>query len=91
MKNLEFVCGACGGQLVKVRKGRYNRAIYNCQKCKSNELLECSVCRKPRQIWADEEKTICAICFTDFQDGKINLKPSQIKKIRENSKTRFKK
>lgn len=86
MKYLEFVCGACGGQLVKVKKGRHNRAIYNCEKCKANELVICTVCRKPRQLWADEEKTICAICLTDFQDGKIMLKQSQINKIRNKFK-----
>ena len=83
MKYLEFVCGACGGQLVKVRTGRYRRTIYNCEKCGKNELVVCSICRKPRQLWADEGKTICAFCATDSQDGKINLKPSQLDKIRK--------
>ena len=83
MKYLEFVCGACGGPLVKVRTGRYRRTIYNCEKCKGNELMACTVCRKPRELWADKGQTICAICVTDFLDGKIILKPSQIDKIRK--------
>ncbi|OGY40934.1 MAG: hypothetical protein A2Y82_03675 [Candidatus Buchananbacteria bacterium RBG_13_36_9] len=86
MKYLEFVCGACGGQLVKIKKGRFNRAVYNCKNCKKNVLVECTVCHKPRMLWADEERTICAICYTDFQDGKNNLRPSQVEKIREHRK-----
>jgi hypothetical protein len=84
MKYLEFVCGACGGQLVEVRRGRFNRAVYNCEKCKDNELVECTVCHKPRQLWANEDQTICAICATDYQDGKIKLSSGQINKIRKN-------
>ncbi|MCX6746482.1 MAG: hypothetical protein NTX00_05765 [Candidatus Parcubacteria bacterium] len=86
MKYLELVCGACGGLLVKVRKGRFNRAVYNCKRCKNNELMECTVCRNPRQIWADEGKTICAICATDYQEGKIKLTPGQRNKLRKRLK-----
>lgn len=90
MKCQEFVCGACGGKLVKVRTGRFNRAIYNCQQCQANELYECTICHKPRQIWANEDKTICAFCFLNYLDGKVRLKPSQVYMIREwKNKTRF--
>ena len=85
MKYLEFVCGACGGQLVEVRRGRFNRAVYNCEKCKKNILVECAICHKPRMLWADENQTICAICFADYQDGKIELSTGQINKIRKKS------
>jgi hypothetical protein len=83
MNNLEFICGICGGQLVKIRTGKWRRTIYNCEKCGKNELAACTVCHKPRHLWVDEGQTICAFCATDFQDGKISLKPGQLKKIRK--------
>jgi 16S rRNA U1498 N3-methylase RsmE len=86
MKDMNLVCGSCGGQLVKIKKARFNRTVYNCEQCKKNILVECTVCHKPRMLWADEGQTICAICYTDYQDGKNNLTPSQIEKIREHQK-----
>lgn len=76
-----FVCAGCSGNIILVKKEK-GRKVYNCDSCKKNELLECTVCHNPRSIWADDGN-ICAGCSSKFLKGEISLTDEQKEGIKK--------
>lgn len=68
MENLAFTC-LCGGKLIKIGE-KDGRVFYNCDTCKNNELLECTICRNPRSVWADDGE-ICGLCYLKWMEGTL--------------------
>ena len=75
MSDWNFNC-RCGGNLIEVKKLENGRRVFNCDKCKNNECLECSICHNPRGIWADDG-LICGLCALDWLSGKIIFSKEQ--------------
>lgn len=77
-----FVCGGCGGIMVKVRRQPDGRKVFNCEKCHNNECLECTVCHYPRSIWADDGN-VCGVCALDMMEGKRELTQAHMDDIKK--------
>ncbi|MDD5430908.1 MAG: hypothetical protein PHP03_01665 [Candidatus Pacebacteria bacterium] len=76
-RDLYFVCGGCGGNLVVVDTLPDGRKVYNCDKCGKNKLFECVVCHKPKSIWADDGE-VCGGCALQAMSGEIKLTKKQV-------------
>jgi DNA-directed RNA polymerase subunit RPC12/RpoP len=74
-RDINYVCAGCGGNLVVIKEEN-GRKTYNCDRCHKNECLECTICHKPRVIWADDG-TICGGCGLKFLAGKLTLTEEQ--------------
>lgn len=73
-----FFCRRCDGILMEVRKNSENRAVFNCQSCHENEILECTVCHMPREIWSDDGD-VCGLCALEAIHGRRGLTKAQWK------------
>jgi hypothetical protein len=82
IRDQNFVCGGCCGDIVEVGKQKNGRKIFNCSKCNKNELLECAVCNLPKSMWADNG-TVCFGCYIDYSEGSATLSREQEEAIAE--------
>lgn len=80
-RDRNYVCAGCGGNLVVIAIREENgRKIYNCDSCHKNKCLECTMCHKPRSIWADDGD-ICGLCGLEYLRGNLSFTPAQIASI----------
>lgn len=75
-RNLDYVCRVCSGNLIVVREEN-GRKVYTCDTCHGGEIPECTICHKPRSIWADDGD-ICGLCAIEYLRGNLSLTPEQI-------------
>lgn len=68
-----FKCGNIFSQVGKIKDGK----IYKREKCDGNKIIECTICHRPKTMWADDGK-ICINCFFDWRENKITLGEEQL-------------
>ena len=87
----DFICRMCEGKLVVIKEVN-GRKIYNCENrnCPKRELVECTVCHKPRSIFVDDGN-ICSLCALAYLEGRLSLTPDQIAGIEKYGVTLVKK
>ena len=79
----DFTCAGCGGRLAPVGCTISDRRfIYNCDRCGNNLCYECTVCHKPRTIWADDG-SVCGVCALETMIGRRSLSSAQAAGVRK--------
>lgn len=75
-RDIYYVCVGCGGNLIVIKEEN-GRKTFNCDRCRANECPECTICHKPRSVWADDGD-ICWLCAIKYLEGKLSLTPVQV-------------